>query len=73
MSNFEKFLLWSCITLMLLFILAIFVETNDTLHKSLKTEGYERVESVKLVDIHGNIIVIEENGSHSILWQKSLE
>lgn len=73
MSNFEKFLLWSCITLMLLFILAIFVETNDTLHKSLKIEGYERVESVKLVDIHGNIIVIEENGSHSILWQKSLE
>lgn len=73
MSNFIKFLLWSCITLMLSFILAMFVQANDTLHKSLKTKGYERVESVKLVDIHGNIIIIEENGKYSKLWQKSLD
>lgn len=73
MSNFEKFLLWGTLTLLLLFILAMFIESNDPSHKSLREQGYERVKSVKLVDIHGNIIVIEENGKYSKLWQKSLE
>jgi hypothetical protein len=73
MSNFQKFLLLGALILLQFFILAILIKSDDPSHKSLREQGYERVKSVKLVDIHGNIIIIEENGKYSKLWQKSLD
>lgn len=36
-------------------------------------EKFERVDTITVVDIHGNIIIIEENGKYTRFWKKNID
>ena len=69
--NFGTIAMASLITVLVLFIMAV-IEDGEHLQE-IKNDNFERVDSVTLVDIHGNIIIIEENGKYTRFFRKDLE
>lgn len=69
--NFGTIAMASLITVLVLFIMAV-IEDEEHLQE-IKNDNFERVDSVTLVDIHGNIIIIEENGKYTRFFRKDLE
>lgn len=53
------------------YIVALITDTRRL--QEIKNDKFERVDSVKLVDIHGNIIIIEENGKYTRFWKKNID
>ena len=53
----------------------IFVLLVDLMTREEREEhsNYTRIDSVTLVDIHGNIIIIEENGKYTRFWKKNID
>lgn len=69
--NFGTIAMASLITVLVLFIMAV-IEDGEHLQE-IKNDNFERVDSVTLVDIHGNIIIIEENGKYTRFFRKDIE
>lgn len=69
--NFGTIAMASLITVLVLFIMAV-IEDEEHLQE-IKNDNFERVDSVTLVDIHGNIIIIEENGKYTRFFRKDIE
>lgn len=59
------------IVLIVGYIVALITDTRRL--QEIKNDKFERVDSVKLVDIHGNIIIIEENGKYTRFWKKNID
>ena len=53
------------------YIAALITDTRRV--QEIKNDKFERVDSVTLVDIHGNIIIIEENGKYTRFWKKNID
>lgn len=53
------------------YIAALITDTRRL--QEIKNDKFERVDSVTLVDIHGNIIIIEENGKYTRFWKKNID
>lgn len=63
--------------MILLFVFAIFAVIVAVIHDSrhveeLESNNYERIDSVKIVDIHGNIILIEDHGKYTKFYKKNM-
>lgn len=69
--NFGTIAIVSLITVFVLVTIAV-IEDEEHLQE-IKNDNFERVDSVTLVDIHGNIIIIEENGKHTRFFKKKIE
>lgn len=69
--NFGTIAMASLITAFVLVIMAV-IEDEEHLQE-IKNDNFERVDSVTLVDIHGNIIIIEENGKYTRFFRKDIE
>jgi hypothetical protein len=71
-ENLLKFTLWSLV--MIIIVGAIVVLFQDQEYVDNKhQEKFERVDTITVVDIHGNIIIIEENGKYTRFWKKNID
>lgn len=63
--------------MILLIVFAIFAVVVAAICESrhseeLESSNYERVDSIKIVDIHGNIILIEDDGKYTKFYKKNM-
>ena len=71
---------WSdvlALSMILLFVFTIFAVVIAVIHdlrhvEELGSNNYERIDSVKIVDIHGNIILIEDHGKYTKFYKKNM-
>lgn len=71
-ENLFTFILWAFgIVVVLVIIAALFQDQKYIENKH--QENFERVDTITVVDIHGNIIIIEENGKYTRFWKKNVD
>ena len=63
--------------MILIIVFAIFAVVVAAIYESrhseeLESSNYERVDSIKIVDIHGNIILIEDDGKYTKFYKKNM-
>ncbi len=70
--KYLRILIVAIIILLIVGYIAALVTDTRSLQE-IKNHKFERVDSVKLVDIHGNIIILEENGKYTRFWKKNVD
>jgi len=67
-----SFILWAFGIVIILIIIASFYQDQEYVENKHQ-ENFERVDTITVVDIHGNIIIIEENGKYTRFWKKNID
>ena len=71
-ENLFTFILWAFGIVVVLVIIASLSQDQKYIENKHQ-ENFERVDTITVVDIHGNIIIIEENGKYTRFWKKNVD
>lgn len=71
-ENLLKFTLWSLVMIIIVGTIVVLFQDQEYVENKHQ-ENFERVDTITVVDIHGNIIIIEENGKYTRFWKKNID
>lgn len=71
-ENLLKFTLWSLVMIIIVGTIVVLFQDQEYVENKHQ-ENFERVDIITVVDIHGNIIIIEENGKYTRFWKKNID
>ena len=71
-ENLLKFTLWSLVMIIIVSTIVVLFQDQEYVENKHQ-ENFERVDTITVVDIHGNIIIIEENGKYTRFWKKNID
>jgi hypothetical protein len=71
-ENLFKFTLWSFAMIIIVGTIVVLFQDHEYVENKHQ-ENFERVDTITVVDIHGNIIIIEENGKYTRFWRKNID